>query len=211
MKRFFLIVASLFISSQILFAQRYHHSEDSQSNGGPIKGSFFTGGSISLSFFNGAFLAGGNPVFGYSLTSWADAGIVGNYTYSSYRDYSGYGYNDKLRQSIYGGGLFTRLFPVKFLFAQAQAEHNWIKSKYIPSATSGGTQEKQTVSGNSFLIGGGYTTGRAPNNKSMYGYLAILFDVGNDASSPYKDNLNRAIPIIRAGINVPLSLGKKEK
>ena len=209
------MAASLFISGQALFAQRYEHNEaprnDRYQDNGSIKGSFFTGGSISLSFFNGAFLAGGNPVFGYSITKWADLGLVGNYTYSSYRDYSGYGYNDKLHQSIYGGGAFTRLFPVKFLFLQAQAEHNWIKSKYIPSAASGGIEQTQTISGNSLLIGGGYTTGRDPNNKSMYGYLAILFDVGNDINSPYKDNLNRAIPIIRAGINVPLSFGQKEK
>jgi hypothetical protein len=213
MKRTFLIVASVFISTQILFAQKYQHNEESQNNNnnGSIKGSFFTGGSISLSFFNGAFLAGGNPVFGYSLTNWADLGIVGNYTYSSERDYSGYGSNDKLRQSIYGGGIFTRLFPVRFLFAQAQVEHNWIRSKYIPAPGSGNLSEVQNISGNSFLIGGGYTTGRDPNNKSVYGFLAVLFDVGNDANSPYKDYLGRAIPIIRAGINVPLSIGHKER
>lgn len=215
MKKFFLIGVSIIISTQILLAQKYQHDVESRDNrsrdNGSIKGSFFTGGSISLSFFNGAFLAGGNPVFGYSLTKWADLGIVGNYTYSSYRDYSGYGSNDKLRQSIYGGGIFTRLFPVKFLFAQAQAEHNWIRSKYIPAPGSGSNDYTQSISGNSFLVGAGYTTGRDPYNKSMYGYLAVLFDVGNDANSPYKDSYGRTIPIVRAGINVPLSFGHKEK
>jgi hypothetical protein len=204
MKRSLLIVLYLAGFAQVLIAQE---KEDAEKKGFD-KENFFTGGSISLSFFNGAFLVGGSPVFGYSLTRWADLGLVANYTYSSYRDYSYYGSDDKLRQSVYGGGLFTRLFPVKFLFAQAQVEHNWIRSKYIPAPNSGGISEVQNISGNSILVGGGYTTGRDPDDKSAYGYLAILFDVGNDANSPYKDNLNRTIPIIRAGFNVPLFQGK---
>lgn len=182
--------------------------ENEESTIGFHKENLFTGGNISLSFFNGAFLVGGNPVFGCSLTNWLDVGVVANYTYSSYRDYGGYGYNDKFRQSIYGGGLFTRLFPLRFLFAQAQAEHNWIRSKYIPPPGSGGITEIQTVAANSILVGGGYTTGRDPRNKSVYGYFAVLFDVGNDAMSPYKDSYNRAIPIFRAGFHVPLFQGK---
>jgi hypothetical protein len=204
MKRIFLLLAGIVFTAHLLFAQEQN---DESGTKGFNKENFFTGGSISLSFFNGSFLAGGNPVFGYSLTKWADLGLVGNYTYTSYRDYNVYG--DKLRQTIYGGGLFTRLFPVKFLFAQAQVEHNWIKWKYIPAPNSGNIGDVQNFSGNSILLGGGYTTGRDPNNKSVYGYLAVLFDVGNDANSPYKDNLNRAIPIIRAGFNVPLFQGHR--
>ena len=206
MKRIFLIAASLFISMQVLLAQKYNKDEASETKGFN-KENFFTGGSISLSFFNGAFLAGGSPVFGYSLTRWADLGIVTNYTYSSYRDYPSF--NDKLRESLYGGGVFTRLFPVKFLFAQAQVEHNWIRSKYMYA--SGAPDYIIKTSGNSILVGGGYTTGRDPDNKSVYGYLAVLFDVGNDANSPYKDGYGRTIPIIRAGLNVPLFQGHGER
>lgn len=204
MKKLFLAVAGFVFCSQVLFAQKYIHDEPA----GSKNGNFFTGGSISLSFFDGSFLAGANPVFGYSLNKWVDLGIVANYTYASYRDYQIY--NDKLRQTVYGGGVFTRLFPVKFLFAQAQAEHNWIKWKYIAVPGSGYSDEVQNFSANSFLVGGGYTTGRDPDSKSMYGYLAILFDISNDLNSPYK-NGNRTVPIIRAGINVPLSFGHKEK
>jgi len=170
------------------------------------KENLFTGGNIALSFFNGAFLIGGNPVFGCSLTNWLDVGAIANYTYSSYKDY--YSLNDKFHQSIYGGGLFTRLFPVKFLFAQAQAEHNWITSKYFPTPGTGGTTDVVTISGNSLLVGGGYTTGRDPKFKSVYGYFAVLFDVGNDPMSPYKDAYNHPIPIFRAGFHVPLFQGK---
>lgn len=206
MKKYFLILVCFVFSAQMLFAQ----DEKEEEKKGFRKENFFTGGSISLSFFNGAFLVGGNPVFGYSLTRWADLGVVANYTYTSYKDYSYYGSDDKLRQTVYGGGVFTRLFPVKFLFAQAQVEHNWIRLKYIP-APGMGSDYVESVSGNSVLVGGGYTTGRDPDDKSAYGYLAILFDVGNDANSPYKDNNNRAIPIIRAGFNVPLFQGRRNR
>ena len=204
MKKSLVITLCLISFGQVLFAQ--DEDEDKGPRNGFHKENFFTGGNISLSFFNGAFLIGGNPVFGCSLNNWVDLGVVANYTYSSYNDY--YSFNDKFHQSIYGGGLFTRLFPLKFLFLQAQAEHNWITSKYIPTPGTGGTTQVESISGNSILVGGGYTTGRDPHNKSVYGYFAVLFDVGNDPFSPYKDGYNRAIPIFRAGFHVPLFQGK---
>jgi len=189
----------------LLIAAGFYPSVRAQNNNASERKGFqkdrlFTGGSISVSFTDNSFLIGGNPEFGYSLTSWADLGVVANYNYTSYRDY--YYYNDKLRQTIYGGGLFTRLFPVRFLFAQAQIEHNWIRLKYMPN--NGGINEKYRLSGNSVLIGGGYTTGRDPNGGSVYGYLSVLFDVLKETNSPYTDNTNRTIPIVRAGIIVPL-------
>jgi hypothetical protein len=171
------------------------------------KENLFTGGSISLSFFNNSFLVGGNPVFGYSLARWVDLGLVFNYNYTSFRDY--YAIDDKLRQTVYGGGVFTRLFPVRFIFAQAQIEHNWTSQKYIPSYN--GAKETDHFSSNSVLVGGGYTTGRDPDEKTTYGYLAILFDISKNKYSPYTDNLNRALPIIRAGIHIPLFQGRGER
>lgn len=193
----------LILSTHFVFAQ----DEEEEEKKGFKKENLFTGGSISLSFFNNAFLIGVSPVFGYSITRWADIGLLGNYNYTSYRDY--YYIDDRMRQSIYGGGVFTRIFPVRFLFAQAQVERNWIKLKYIPPSNSGGITETSNNSVNSVLVGGGYTTGRDPDGGSVYGYLAILFDVSENLYSPYTDNLGRAIPIIRAGINIPLFQGQR--
>jgi len=192
-----ILVTILSFCSFLTFAQ-------DEEGGGFKKENLFTGGSVSLSFFDNAFLVGGNPVLGYSLTRWADAGIVINYTYTSYRDY--YYFDDKLRQSIYGGGGFLRIFPVKFLFAQGQLEYNWIRLKYIPPP-GGGLSEKAKASTTSLLVGGGYTTGRDPDAKGPFGYLAILFDITNNSNSPYTDNYGRSVPIIRAGINIPLFQG----
>ncbi|MBK8141102.1 MAG: hypothetical protein IPK57_08795 [Chitinophagaceae bacterium] len=197
MKRSFLLLA-LIASSAVLFAQ----NEEEETKPG-FKENLFTGGSISLSFFNNTFLIGGSPVFGYSLSNWADAGIVVNYNYTSYRDYN-YGFNDKLRQTVYGGGAFVKLYPLRFLFAQAQFEHNFIRQKFIPN--SGATQTYST-SGNSVLVGGGYTTGRQGKGGQPFYYLAVLFDVSGNDNSPYTDAYGRTIPIIRGGIQVPLFQG----
>lgn len=182
-------------------------AQDSTLQRGFKKENLFTGGSLSLSFGNQQFLIGVNPVLGYSVTKWADVGIVTNYTYTSFRDY--YTFDDRLRQSVYGGGVFTRIFPVRFVFLQGQAEHNFIKLKYLRG--NGSAAETENQSATSFLVGGGYTTGRYAGSGRAFGYLAVLFDVGDSEYSPYKDGANRSIPIIRAGINVPLFQGNRNR
>ncbi len=196
-KTAFLLAFSLMTAT--LFAQK----EKEEKEKGSGKENLFTGGSISLAFYNNTFLIGGSPVFGYSLANWVDAGLVVNYNYTSYRDYN-FIFNDKLRQKVYGGGAFLKLYPVRFLFAQAQLEHNFIRQKFIPNI--GSTQTYKTdVS--SFLVGGGYTTGRFGRGGNPFYYLAVLFDVSGNKNSPYTDAYGRTIPIIRVGIQVPLFQG----
>lgn len=179
-----------------------YNEDDDEPKKGFRKENLFTGGTISLAFYSNTFLVGANPVFGYSVTKWADAGLVINYTYSSQRDVSYWGSDDKLRQTIYGGGIFAKLYPVRFLFVQAQLEHNNIRQKYI--YPGGGLSDIIKVDASSFLIGGGYTSGRDPEFKQPFFYLAVLFDIADNAYSPYTDNLGRVIPIVRGGIQIPL-------
>src|SRR5215212_2494037 len=115
-----LVIVFMFLSgvASSIFAQDEEKKKEDEEKKGFKKENLFTGGSISLSFGTGSFLVGASPVLGYSLTNWIDVGVVGNYTYQSYRDvdYYGYGTNDKIKQSIYGGGGFIKLYPVQFLF-----------------------------------------------------------------------------------------------
>lgn len=196
MKQWTLMLA-LVISTAAGFAQEEVEVPEKK---GFKKENLFTGGSVSLSFSSYSFLVGGSPVFGYRVANWLDAGILANYQYTSYKHY--FVANDRLRQSVYGGGVFTRLYPINFLFAQAQFEHNFITQKYIPA--NGTTPEKNTTSANSFLVGAGYAEGRVPGMSSSFFSLAVLFDVTNNPASPYTNNLGRAVPIFRAGINVYL-------
>ncbi|HEX7846047.1 MAG TPA: hypothetical protein VF476_09635 [Chitinophagaceae bacterium] len=200
MKRSILLAATFMLLSLIVAGQ---DEEEDDKKGGFKKENLFTGGSISLAFYNNTFLVGASPVFGYSITNWADLGLVVNYNYTSYRDYN-YVTNDKLRQTVYGGGAFLKLYPVRFLFVQAQFEHNFIRQKFIPEV---GITQKYKDDVSSFLVGGGYTSGRQGRGGQPFFYLAVLFDVSGNKNSPYTDNLGRTIPIVRGGLQVPLFQG----
>jgi len=168
------------------------------------KENLFVGGDLTASFSNYATVLGISPYFGYSLNKYVDVALSTNFNYTSQRDYFEYG--DKLRQTVYGAGAFTRLYPVKFLFAQAEYQHNFIRNKYIPADNGSYAPAKQTIDANSFLIGAGYAGGREGKGSSYY-YLSIMWDVAKVAESPYVDGLGRALPIIRAGYNIALFQG----
>ncbi|CAN5124366.1 hypothetical protein BH09BAC2_BH09BAC2_18520 [soil metagenome] len=165
------------------------------------KTNLFTGGSISLGLGSGSFNAGLHPHFGYTLAKWIDAAAVVNFEYTGQRDY----YNNKYRNTTIGLGVFTRIFPVKFIFLQAQPEYNFINLKYIPAS---GESLKQKANAPSLLVGGGYTTSRS--DKNTFTYLSILVDVLKDENSPYVDGYGNLLPVIRAGINIGLG-GKKAR
>jgi hypothetical protein len=196
-----IIASLLFITCAASFVNAQDEEEKEKT---PFKETLFTGGSVSLAFYNNTFLIGASPVFGTSLTNILDAGIVVNYNYTAYRDVQTF--DDRLRQTVYGGGVFTKIYPVRFLFAQAQVEHNIIRQKYIPAGSGISTTTKDN--GNSVLVGGGYTTGRYGRGGEPFYYIAVLFDVSDDPNSPYTDAYGRSIPIIRAGLQIPLFQGQ---
>jgi hypothetical protein len=202
--RSFLLFVMTFLMSFCSLAQFRDGADDEKR---PFQENLFTGGSVSFSFFGNTFLVGGSPVLGYSLTNWLDAGVVVNATYASYRDYNGV-LNDKLRQTLFGGGGFARLYPVRFLFVQGQIERNSIQQTFIPVA---GVKEKISVGASSTLIGGGYTSGRQGRGGRPFYYLAVMFDVGGDINSPYTDAYGRTIPIVRGGLQIPLFQGNSSR
>ena len=164
----------------------------------------FTGGTLSLGLYGNTFLVGTNPVVGYSVTNWLDAGVVINYNYTSYKNYN-FIANNKLRQTIYGGGTFVKIYPVRFIFLQAQVEENKISQKLISPS---GYTEKLSKNLGSTLIGGGYTSGRFSRLSGAFYYLSVLFDVSKNYYSPYADGYGKAIPIFRAGLQFPLYRSK---
>lgn len=196
-----LLILLLLCTTYTLNAQQV--AEIEEETRGFKKENVFTGGSLTLQLGSGQFTAGVNPVLGYSLLRWVDAGLVFNYIYASAKNYPYIG--DKIKQHQYGAGVFTRIFPVKFLFVQGQVEHNFQNIRYNPST---GVGEKYNEDGSSYLVGGGYTTGRDPDRKAPYFYVSILFDLGDDPNSPYLDNNGDPQPIYRAGVNIPLFQGK---
>ena len=218
MKKVFAILILLNISNA-------SHAQDEkdvreEKKGGFKKENLFTGGGLTLSFSNYTSVIGASPVLGYSINRWLDAGIVFNFNYSSdrhvtyYDPYSGIYYisNDKLRQTVFGPGVFARFYPIKFLFIQAQGEQNFINQKVIYD--NGAPTDRQSVSATSFLIGAGYCNGREGVGDLFY-YISVMADVSGNRNSPYVEELAsgriNVLPIIRAGLQVPLFQGKRRR
>jgi hypothetical protein len=124
------------------------------------KENVFTGGTANLGFGNQQTILGASPCFGYSLNKYVDVAAVISFNYTSQRDIIYPPGGDKLRQKLYGPGAFVRLFPAKFLFAQAQYEFNMIRYNYIASNGSGYSDEKLKFDAHSFLVGAGISNGK---------------------------------------------------
>jgi hypothetical protein len=202
MKKPIFLLLCFIAALQISFAQDEEVQEKK-----PFKEHLFVGGSVSLSFYNSSFMIGGNPDFGYSIGKWVDVGVVANYIYTSEHFNNG----DYLHQSVYGGGAFAKIYPIRSVFLQAQFEHNWISQKYFRYSST--SPEKDKVDVNSLLVGAGYTSGRFPGQP--FYYFSILIDVANQLRSPYLWNNGNGttdiIPIIRAGVQIPLFQPKQEE
>ena len=193
-----LIVAFSFF---VFTANAQSDKKDEKRDHGFKKENLFTGGSANLGFSSYSTNLGISPQFGYSLSNWADAGITINFNYVSQKDpYS----PTKIRQTVYGPGAFVRLFPVKFLFATAQYEYNFIHQKTFYGNTT--SASNVNVQDGSLLIGGGYAGGRERSNNTYY-FFSVMWDVLGNKYSPYIDSYNRAIPVIRAGYNIGLFQG----
>jgi len=212
MKKIF--VSLLFVLPFLSFAQDTLNTDNEETalSGGFRKDRLFSGGGVTLSFSSNGTVLGASPVFGYSIAKWLDAGLVFNYIYATQRHYAVYSFDDKLRQTTYGPGAFIRIFPVKFLFVQVQGERNFIKQTLIPDDAAIPRQTYK-VHANSLLLGAGYCNGREGSG-SMFYYLSLLFDVAKNRNSPYVEQTQsgkiNVLPIIRAGIQVPLFQGRKE-
>ena len=181
------------------------------------KENLFTGGGATVSVASYNTVLGASPVLGYSITKWLDAGVVFNFTYGSSRDIfydpntGNYLVSDnKVRQTVIGPGIFARVYPLKFLFLNVQAEHNFITGKIIsPNFPT----YKEKISATSLLLGLGYASGRQGIG-DLYYYISIMGDFSGNKNSPYIgiSESGKAVirPIFKAGLQIPLFQGKKD-
>ena len=202
MKRYLLIVLATLCSISSIAQEEEKKDEEEAKQGGFRKDMLFTGGNVNIGFFNGVTVLGATPQLGYSVTEWLDAGISLGYTYTSQSVATDY----KVRQSIIGPGAFARIFPIQFLFASIQYEHNFIRVKQIIS----GNDFVNKVNAGSLLLGLGYTSGREGRNDPYY-YFSVAFDVMNNVNSPYRTIANEVYPVVNAGFNIPLFQGSRRR
>jgi hypothetical protein len=154
------------------------------------------GGSLNLAFAGSYQTIGITPYCGVQLNRFIDLAGTAGVQYLSGRDL----FNNKTSQVVFGPGAFMRLFPLRFLYVQGQYEFNFIQK----TTKIAGVSVSENHDANSFLVGGGLATARR-SDRPAYFYFSILWDVAQDRYSPYKDNYDRAIPIIRTGVNISLA------
>jgi len=212
------LIFAILLSGVVLHSMAQNEKTENEKPKGKFKKeNLFSGGGINLSFSSYTTVLGASPVIGYSLKKWLDAGILINFNYSSDRHATYYdplnniyfSSDDKLKQTIWGPGAFLRIFPVKFLFVQVQGEENFMSQKLIPA--NGAPIQREKFSAASCLLGAGYCNGREGSGSFFY-YVSIMADVAKNKNSPYVEQLSdgkvNVLPIIRAGIQVPLFQGK---
>jgi len=195
MKKFLLIAVTTICSLSVMAQEEEKKEDEEVKQGGFRKDMLFTGGNLNIGFFNGVTVLGATPQLGYSVAEWLDAGISLGYTYTSQSIASDY----KVRQTIIGPGAFARIFPIQFLFASVQYEHNFIRVKEIIS----GNDFVRKVNAGSLLLGLGYTSGKDGRNVPYY-YFSVAFDVLKNINSPYRTISNEIYPVVNAGFNIPL-------
>lgn len=152
------------------------------------------GGALGVAFGDYTFV-NISPMIGYRFTPKIAAGVNVNAQYSAGKtfDYNG----DVLSRNNYtmfGGGLWGRVYPFEQFFIHAQPEYNFITAKttlYDPRE-----EFKDRYGAPSLLLGGGYSQPVGGNSAIT---LMILYDVLQDKNTPY---LNR--PIISGGVNIGL-------
>ncbi|HSK13389.1 MAG TPA: hypothetical protein VK907_09250 [Phnomibacter sp.] len=163
--------------------QRYQDTTEPQKGFDPSRLVF--GGNLGASFGDLTFI-NISPQVGYQFSRVITAGAGINYinTGIKYRDFNG---RELYKETFgYAGlNLFTRVFPVEFLFAMVQPEFNysWGKLKFPdgrPNVKLDGTWVP------SLLVGAGAMLGGQGGRGGMM--LSLQYDLAQDPRSPYGSN-----------------------
>lgn len=196
--RSILLIFTIFCLNSCIFSQ----SEYEEAGGKFKRENIFIGSGLNLGLANRSFNFGINPEMGYTVTRWLDAGIAFNINYFSQNasEFS----SIQLRNFNYGAGPFIRMWPINFLYVQVQPEYNWtISSQKDVISNQTGTFNTNV---GSLLVGVGYGTKIVG---SHYSYFSLMIDVLQNRNSPYRDQYNDPLPVLRAGFGFYLKPSRK--
>ncbi|MFB6455096.1 hypothetical protein ACE38W_07505 [Chitinophaga sp. Hz27] len=140
-----------------------------------------------------------SPLVGYRFNNYIAAGVNINAQYGNikYRDFYG-NTTSRDQYTIFGGGVWGRVYPIPMLFVHVQPEYNSVSQKTTYYYDGNGNPKTTTYTTNyavpSLLLGAGYT--QAVGGRVGVSF-AIMYDVLQDGRSPYQNNL-----IYRAGVGL---------
>ncbi|HVY74102.1 MAG TPA: hypothetical protein VG890_04685 [Puia sp.] len=137
----------------------------------------FIGGTFGLSFGSGYSLINVSPQVGYRFTQLFAAGAGIEYIHYSYVDYALYKYT----QNYAGMNVFGRLYPIRFLFLQAQPELDYVWGKVTDDTNGKEVGKIPTQFVPVLLLGGGAAI---PAGRGAVTF-SVLYDVIQKYYSPY--------------------------
>lgn len=192
MKR--LLLCFLLLTAVQLVHAQYYKTDTSGHKKGFDGSRLIVGGSLGLAFGDYTNI-NISPLVGYRISQLFAAGLAINAQYGSerFRDY--YGNTGQRNQySIFGGGVWGRVYPLDFLFIHIQPEYNHINLKSTYYDTDPKTVTKESYGVSSLLMGGGYSQ---PIGGGAAFSIMALYDVLQDSRSPYQNGL-----ILRVGASL---------
>ncbi|MBO9730553.1 MAG: hypothetical protein J7623_18065 [Chitinophaga sp.] len=188
-----LLVCFFFLATvQIAHAQYY--KTDTLTHKGFDRSKLILGGSVGL-VFGDYTNVDVSPMVGYRFSEYIAAGVNVNAQYGQFTSRYNGNITQRDKYTIFGGGVWGRVYPLPMLFVHIQPEYNFISQNSTVYNTN---DQKQTFKSNygvpSLLVGAGYTQG--VGGRVGIG-ISILYDVIQDNRSPYNNGL-----IYRAGVGL---------
>jgi hypothetical protein len=124
MKKIILAICLFSFLGSVGFAQ-----DEEEPKKGFDRDRLFFGGNFGLGFGNVSTLVNVSPQVGYRFNQYLAAGAGVNFIYSSYRyRFTVPEYKESL--GVTGLNIFGRVYPIQYLFLQAQPEANYVWGKY---------------------------------------------------------------------------------
>jgi hypothetical protein len=151
----------------------------------------FVGGDLGFGFGSYNTYVDVSPLAGYRFNKWLAAGVKLNFNFASQKSYTDPTQNESY--TILGGGVFGRIYPLRWLYLQVEPEYNVYSANIKSSGTVLASETHDVVS---LLIGGGYVQQISSKAAITFG---IMYDVLQNEYSPYY-----GIPVFQGGININL-------
>lgn len=191
------LLLCLLLLGGIHAAHAQYYKTDTASRKGFDPSRLMIGGSLGLVFGDYTNI-NVSPLVGYRLSDLFAAGININAQYAAERqkDWNGetvYRY----QYTVFGGGVWGRVYPLDMIFVHAQPEYNYVSEKFTDYTFNPKQTSKSSYGVPSLMLGGGYSQPIGEGYSSFY--IMVLYDVIQDVRSPYQNR-----PQIQVGFNVGL-------
>jgi hypothetical protein len=185
---FYFLLAFILLGNFSAVAQNSSKtSKSTSSSSKSMLGRIHIGGNLSGGVTNDGYFVNIAPRASIAVTKWSVPGATVVYMYSQKTD------APQIITNTYGAGVFTDIYPIKYVFGRIEYQHLWYsenRKEDIPVKTS---------SDDDFLLMGAGV--KVPVTDKMSAFASIMFNVLNNERSErymYKN------PIYSIGIDVGL-------